>query len=67
MLMGVTSSELGVLRVPLIMVPDTSLCRDNLGRHPIILMDRPAHRRTSPVAQLDELVRGNLFSVQSLS
>jgi hypothetical protein len=26
----------------------SSLCRDNLGRHPITLMDRPAHRRTSP-------------------
>jgi hypothetical protein len=45
----------------------TSLCRDNMGRHPITLMDRPAYRHTSPAAHLDELVRGNLFSVQSLS
>jgi hypothetical protein len=26
----------------------SSLCRDNLGRHPTTLMDRPAHHRTSP-------------------
>jgi Na+/glutamate symporter len=27
---------------------------DNLGRHPTTLMDHVAHRRTSPVAHLDE-------------
>jgi hypothetical protein len=32
------------------------LCRDNL-RHPITLMDHPAHRRTSPTAHLaDDLL-----------
>jgi hypothetical protein len=34
----------------------TSLCRDNLGRHPRTLMDRPAYRRTSPTALLDEIL-----------
>jgi hypothetical protein len=34
----------------------SSLCRDNLGRHPTTLMDRPAHRRTSPAAHLDEIL-----------
>jgi hypothetical protein len=34
----------------------SSLCRDNLGRHPTTLMDRRAHRRTSPVAHLDEIL-----------
>jgi hypothetical protein len=29
----------------------SSLCRDNM-RHPTTLMDRPAHRRTSPAAHL---------------
>ena len=33
-----------------------SLCRDNLGRHPTTLMDRPAHHRTSPAAHLDEIL-----------
>jgi hypothetical protein len=28
----------------------SSLCRDNLGRYPTTLMDRPAHHRTSPAA-----------------
>jgi hypothetical protein len=28
----------------------SSLRRDNLGRHPTTIMDRPAHRRTSPAA-----------------
>jgi hypothetical protein len=30
----------------------SSLCRDNLGRHPTTLMDRQAHHRTSPVPPL---------------
>jgi hypothetical protein len=30
----------------------SSLCRDNLGRHPTTLVDRPARRRTSPAAHL---------------
>jgi hypothetical protein len=30
----------------------SSLCRDNLGQHPTTLMDRLAHRRTSPGAHL---------------
>jgi hypothetical protein len=34
----------------------SSLCRDNLGRHPTTLMDRTAHRRTSPAALLDEIL-----------
>jgi hypothetical protein len=34
----------------------SSLCRDNLGRHPTPLMDRPTHRRTTPVAHLDEIL-----------
>jgi hypothetical protein len=34
----------------------SSICRDNLGRHPTTLMDRPAHRRTSPTAHLDEIL-----------
>jgi hypothetical protein len=34
----------------------SSLCRDNLGWHPITLMDRPTHRRTSPAAHLDEIL-----------
>jgi hypothetical protein len=34
----------------------SSLCRDNLGRHPTILMDRLAHRRTSTAAHLDEIL-----------
>jgi hypothetical protein len=34
----------------------SSLYRDNLGRHPTTLMDRPAYRRTSPVAYLDEIL-----------
>jgi hypothetical protein len=34
----------------------SSLCRDNLGRHPTTLMNRPAHRRTSPSAHLDEIL-----------
>jgi hypothetical protein len=32
----------------------SSLCRDNLGRHPTTLMDHPTHRHTSPAAHLDE-------------
>jgi hypothetical protein len=32
-----------------------SLCRDNL-RHPTILMDRLAHRRTSPAAHLVDVL-----------
>jgi hypothetical protein len=33
------------------------MCRDNLRRHPTTLMDRPAHRRTSPAAHLaDDLL-----------
>jgi hypothetical protein len=31
----------------------SSLCRDN-RRHQTILMDRPAHRRTSPAAHLPD-------------
>jgi hypothetical protein len=34
----------------------SSLCRYNLGRHPTTLMDRLAHRRTSPAAHLDEIL-----------
>jgi hypothetical protein len=34
----------------------SSLCRDNLGRHPTTLMDHLAHRRTSPTAHLDEIL-----------
>jgi hypothetical protein len=35
----------------------SSLCRDNLGRHPTTLMDRPTHRRTSPATHLaDDLL-----------
>jgi hypothetical protein len=34
----------------------SSLCRDNLGWHPTTLMDRPAHRRTSPAAHLAEIL-----------
>jgi hypothetical protein len=34
----------------------SSLCRDNLGRHPATLMDRPAHRRTSPATHLAEIL-----------
>jgi hypothetical protein len=34
----------------------SSLCRDNLGRHRTTLMDRPAHRRTSPAAHFDEIL-----------
>jgi hypothetical protein len=34
----------------------SSLCRDNLGRHLTTLMDRPAHRHTSPAAHLDEIL-----------
>jgi hypothetical protein len=34
----------------------SSLCRDNLGRYPTTLMNRPAHRRTSPAAHLDEIL-----------
>jgi hypothetical protein len=35
----------------------SSLCKDNLGQHPTTLMDRPAHRRTSPAAHLaDQLL-----------
>jgi hypothetical protein len=30
----------------------SSLCKDNLGRNPTTIMDRPAHRRTSPVTHL---------------
>ena len=33
----------------------SSLCRDNL-RHPTTLMDRPAHRRTSPAAHLADVL-----------
>jgi hypothetical protein len=32
----------------------SSLCRDNLGRHPTTLMDRPPHCRTSPAAHLTD-------------
>jgi hypothetical protein len=32
------------------------LCRDNLGWHPTTLMDRPAHRRTSPATHLVEIL-----------
>ena len=35
----------------------SSLCRDNLGRHPTTLMYRPAHHRTSPTTHLaDDLL-----------
>jgi hypothetical protein len=34
----------------------SSLCRDNLGWNPTTLMDRSAHRRTSPAAHLDEIL-----------
>jgi hypothetical protein len=34
----------------------SSLCRDNLGRHPTTLMDRLAHHRTSPAAHLVEIL-----------
>jgi hypothetical protein len=30
----------------------SSLCRDNLGRYPTTLMDRPTHHHTSPTAHL---------------
>jgi hypothetical protein len=36
--------------------PISSLCRNNLGRHPTTLMDRRAHRHTSPAAHLDEIL-----------
>jgi hypothetical protein len=32
-----------------------SMCRDNL-RHPTIVMNRPAHRRTSPAAHLADVL-----------
>jgi hypothetical protein len=32
----------------------SSLRRDSLGKHPTTLMDRPAHRRTSLAAHLDD-------------
>jgi hypothetical protein len=32
----------------------SSLCRDNLGRHPTTLMDHPAHRCTSLAAHLED-------------
>jgi hypothetical protein len=32
----------------------SSLCRDNLGRHPTTLIDRPTHRCTSPAAHLSD-------------
>jgi hypothetical protein len=39
----------------------SSLCRDNL-QHQTTLMDRPAHRRTSPVAHLaDNICVGDMF------
>jgi hypothetical protein len=34
----------------------SSLCRDNLGRHPTTRMDRLGHRRTSPAAHLAEIL-----------
>jgi hypothetical protein len=35
----------------------SALCRNNLGWHPITLMNRPAHRLTSPAAHLaDDLL-----------
>jgi hypothetical protein len=35
----------------------SSLCKNNLRRHPTTLMDRPAYRRTSPAAHLaDDLL-----------
>jgi hypothetical protein len=34
----------------------SSLRRDNLGRHPTTLMDRPTHRRTSPAAHFAEIL-----------
>jgi hypothetical protein len=34
----------------------SSMCSDNLGQHPTTLMDRPAHRCTSPAAHLDEIL-----------
>jgi hypothetical protein len=34
----------------------SSLCRDNLARHPTTLMDRLAHCLTTPVARLDEIL-----------
>ena len=34
----------------------SSLCRDNLGRHPTTLMDHPAQRRTSLAAHLNEIL-----------
>ena len=34
----------------------SSLCRNNMGQHPTTLMDRPAHRRTSPAAHLAEIL-----------
>jgi hypothetical protein len=33
----------------------SSLCRNNM-RHPTTLMDRPAHRRTSPAAHLADVL-----------
>jgi hypothetical protein len=30
----------------------SSLCRDNLGRYPKTLMDRPTHHHTSPTSNL---------------
>jgi hypothetical protein len=34
----------------------SSLCRDNLGQHPTTLTDRPAHRHTSLVAHLADVL-----------
>jgi hypothetical protein len=34
----------------------SSLCRDNLGRHPTTLIDCPAHRHTSPAAHLADVL-----------
>jgi hypothetical protein len=34
----------------------SSLCRDNLGRHPTTLIDRPAHRHTSLATHLTEIL-----------
>jgi hypothetical protein len=34
----------------------SSLSRDNVGRHPTTLMDRPTHRCTSTTVHLDEIL-----------
>jgi hypothetical protein len=44
----------------------SSLCRDNLGRHPTTLMDRPAYRRTSLATHLTEILLHMILSLLML-